>query len=174
MPWEDSRVLELADERDRKLLGFAAGISALAGIARGAYLAMVEDACRKQGLLQTRVHLDRLEWLRAEYGHTAMTLDLDDRPEGDVGLDDEDVVALLRATQGWISKGGSVARLKALYLHCEQKRKKERARLPDTEAADVRRRHWVRYEGMALADRLHFRWPNVKRLLKDLHLGSAR
>jgi hypothetical protein len=173
MPWQDARVLALVDDADRKLLRFAEGISALAGIARGVYLATLEEACRKQGLLQTRVHLDRLEWLRAEYSHTAMTLDLDDRPEGDVGLDDQDVVALLRATQGWISKGGSVARLKALYLHCEHKRKKERARLPDTEVADVRRRHWVRYEGMALADRLHFRWPNVKRLLKDLHLGSA-
>lgn len=169
MPWEDPRVLALADDCDRKLLGFAGGISALAGIARGVYLAMVEEACRNQGLLTTRIHLDRLALLCAEYGHTAMQLDLDDRPEGDVGLGDEDVLALLRATQTWIAERGDVAKLKARYQHCEQKRKTDRARLPDTEAADVRRRLWVRYEGLARADRLHFRWPNVRRLLSDLH-----
>lgn len=174
MLWQDARVLALVDDSDRKLLRFAEGISALAGIARGVYLAMLEEACRKQGLLTTRMHRDRLDWLVAEYGKAAMKLDLDDRPEGDVGLGDENVVALLRATQAWIPKAGRVTGLKPLYLHCERKRKTERARLPDTQAADVRRRDWVRYEGTALADRLHFRWLNVKRLLNDLHLGGVR
>jgi hypothetical protein len=174
MPWQDARVLALVDDSDRKLLRFAEGISALAGIARGVYLAMLEEACRKQGLLTTRIHRDRLEWLVSEYGKAAMRLDLDDRPEGEVGLDDVDVVALLRATQAWVLKADGITRLKPLYLRCEKNRKAERARLPETQAADVRRRDWVRYEGTGLADRLHFRWSHVKRLLNDLHLGRAR
>jgi hypothetical protein len=174
MPWESSDVLKLVDEYDRKLLGFAEGISALAGIARGVYLAMLEEACHKQGLLEGRRHREQLDKLVAEYGKAAIKLDLDDRPAGDVGLGDDDVVALLRETQTWVRERGSFVRLKSWYLLCENKRKADRARLPDTQAADSRRRDWVRYEGKALADRLHFRWPNVQRLLNDLHFGSTR
>ena len=58
-----------------------------------------------------------------------------------------------------------------VYARAEISRKNDRARLASTQFGVDRRMEW-QAERHGLAEPLHYRWGNVKRLLRDLEGGA--
>lgn len=170
--WNDRKVLDCVPPEDRELIPLARDISALGGIVRAVYLALVEQACADKKYLNTRQHRDYLIKCRAEWGAEAMQADLDALVADGLGLEKGALYDLLTATKDWLGTSTALpnASVKKLYAKVEYGRKLGRSRLTGTPGATQQLRGWARSaERSTPASRLHFRWPNVRRLIRDLH-----
>ncbi len=103
----------------------------------------------------------------AENGKDATKLDL---PALDVLVPDitNHLRNVILETQKWVISGRQrVEDLREVYAAAEINRKQNRARLTSDFGGRSRRNEWSA-EDQTLAQPLHFRWDNVKRLLIDL------
>lgn len=170
--WEDEEARARAPVQDQPVLDLARDISALGGIARAVYLALVEQACDDQGLNVLRTHRDHLKTCRDRWAAEAARAKLDALVESGLGLQRGRLYELLAATQKWVRSSARTPddSLKKIYSLVEHSRKTTRARLAGTHGASTQLRRWARFADRSTpADRLHFRWPQVGRLIRDLH-----
>lgn len=165
-PWA-SPIREIADSKDRPALIVAKQAAALTGIGRAIYAALVEAAKAADGGQITTRHREDVKKMLAEQGKEASKLDL-------FALDDlvPDMSSYLRnvlsETQKWVISGQQrVEDLRDVYSAAEFDRKKQRSRLANNLGGRSRRAEWSA-EDQTLAQPLHFRWGNVRRLLIDL------
>lgn len=112
-------------------------------------------------------HRSALKDTVAEWGKQAsrinMNLFLDE-----VGHIPLPVEAVLKDTFAWVRAGGrDPMSLPEVYARAEVSRKNDRARLAANQFGVDRRMEW-QGEHHGIADPLHYRWGNVKRLLRDL------
>lgn len=116
---------------------------------------------------QEKRHRTDLGDVVAEWGAKAAALDFDRFLE-DVGQLPAPVETVLRETLAWIrSKRKNPAPLLDVYERAELSRKGDRARLANNQFGVDRRMEW-QGEKHGYAEPLHYRWGNVKRLLRDL------
>ena len=165
-PWSKA-VRTIADTEDQKALRVARQSAALAGIGRAVYAALVEAAKTNDGAERTTRHRDDVRKLVAEHSDDARALDLSELHGFVPGLPDY-LANVLSQTQKWLSSGTqNVSPLRDVYQEAEIQRKGARARLANTLGGQRRRAEWIA-EDHPLAEPLHFRWGNVRRLLTDL------
>ena len=161
-------IREVADEEDRAALVVARRASALAGIGRAVYAALLESAHKLDGLSESTSHQERLTELVDAIGEDARELDLDALKDLLPKLPAE-LHGVLACTRAWLASGRKdLDPLYEKYEAAERARKHDRARLPKTVGGQKRRAEWDPGEHPK-AERLHYRWQNVRRLLKDLH-----
>ena len=166
VPWSKS-VSKIADAEDRNALTVAKHVAALAGIGRGVYAALVEEAKAAEGAGRTTIHEDHLKVLVGKFGDDARALDMAALKVLVPGLPDY-LDGVLQDTQRWLrSARVQISGLRDTYFRAEDKRKGPRARLANTHGGKNRRAEWSAGEH-PLAEPLHFRWGNVCRLLTDL------
>jgi hypothetical protein len=164
-PWA-TLVKEVADRDDKAALTIAKQAAALAGIGRAAYAALVENAKVKDGGSPTTRHRDDVAKMVAEHATDAMKLDLSALSAMAPGLPGY-LSEVLAETQKWLSGRQRVDSLQEVYCIAEVRRKGARARLANNLGGQNRRAEWSAEEH-PLAEPLHFRWGNVRRLLNDL------
>jgi hypothetical protein len=171
-PW--SRwVREVADKEDRSVLVRARQAASLAAVGRAVYAALVED-CRDRidGLQTPELHRAHLRDVIRMHSPDALALDLTAVCGDEPGIASDPILEVLKDTQHWLSAGRPVTRLADVYTYAEQRRKGvRRARLGVHLVNRERRLEWQPAEH-PLAKPLHYRWPQVKRLLDDLR-GAA-
>lgn len=164
--WGDE-ILGLAG-KDANRLKRAGQAAALSAIGRAVYAALVEslkDTRDKRP--QQKLHRANLGDVVDEWGSHAAALDFALFLE-DVGHLPAAVEAVLRETLAWIhSKSKNPASLLDVYGRAEYSRKNDRARLANNQFGVDRRMEW-QGEKHGFAEPLHYRWGNVKRLLRDL------
>ncbi|RZI99646.1 MAG: hypothetical protein EON90_10625 [Brevundimonas sp.] len=163
----DASILALAGE-EKAALNRAGQAAALSAIGRGVYAAQVETLkdVRDRRSLST-IHRDQLPETVALWGRQAASLDQAAFFQ-DVGRLPEPVEAVLTETLAWVSSGRKdPLELLQPYAAAEKSRKKDRARLADTQFGVDRRLEW-QAELHGSPEPLHFRWNNVRRLLRDL------
>ena len=166
-PW-DPAVLNVADADDRPALIRAGQAAALSAIGRAVYAHLVESIrADNDGLSTEDRHRSYLREVMSAYRSDALDLDIPamlfDVP-GIPGTFRE----VLEQTQLWVKKGSmNTAELQFLYEKAETRRKGQRARLSKTLAGRNRRAEWDPQE-QTLAEPLHYRWFQVRRLLTDL------
>jgi len=162
-----TEIADAADSEDHSALVTARQAAALAGIGRAVYAALVERARTTDGLPESTIHQDHLEEMMDLHGHDAGDIDLNVLSDLLPDLPD-DLSSVLSETLSWLSVGDpDPLALAEAYSKAEHNRKGQRARLPDTVAGRQRRTEWNPDE-QRLAEPLHYRWPNVRRLLTDL------
>ena len=168
-PWHKT-IGRVADTEDRNVLMLAKQASALAGIGRAVYAALVEHAKNSDTGQCSRTYRDRLSVMREEHGAIAQTLDLDALQECVPGQP-EVLVQVLSATQDWLGSGRQdCACLHEVYRRAEVERKRDRARLGATLGARKRRAEWnTPRMPYPVAETLHYRWGKVRMLLGDLN-----
>lgn len=165
-PWADS-ILVVASEADQRVLLLAKNMSALAGIGRAAYSALVEQLKANGSADYSVRHRDHLDEMVALYGKEARALDTEQLKALFPGLSTH-LRAVLSATQQWLnSKTSALIELQPVYATAELQRKGTRARLASSLAGQKRRAEWESDEH-PLAEPLHYRWRNVRTLLTDL------
>ena len=162
-----SEISDVADDKDRDALVIARRASALAGIGRAVYAALLEIAHAEDKLSESVFHRERLLELIGAEGREAHALDL-------VALErllprlPQSLRRILASTRAWLALGNRDPRpLYDDYEAAERDRKGERARLAKTVGGQKRRADWDPRKHQA-AQPLHYRWPNVRRLLADL------
>ncbi len=167
-PWGQA-IRRVADDEDRAALVVARQASALAGIGRSVYAALVENAHKNDGLSESTVHRERLaELVDAAEGDDARALDLEALNALMPGLPPR-LRGVLTSTRAWLASGAKdPVPLYEQYEAAERDRKGDRARLPRTVGGQKRRAEWDPGEHPR-AERLHYRWQNVRQLLEDLH-----
>ena len=162
-----SEIAAVADPEDRAALIVARQAAALAGIGRAVYAALVEIAQANDGMPQSIVHQNRLREMIELHSQDAQQIDLKALSTFLPKLRD-DLSLVLSETLNWVSGGNSDPRaLSEIYASAERNRKGLRARLPNTVASRQRRAEWDPQKHPP-AKPLHYRWPNVRRLLTDL------
>jgi hypothetical protein len=165
-PWHPA-IKKVADADDRRLLDLARQASALAGIGRAAYAALVEQASNRDTGGQERKCRDDLARMRGEHEQVALALDLAQLREAIPSLS-ANLCLVLDQTQGWLqSKRGNFSSLEDAYQCAEVERKGVRARLGATLGAKRRRAEWG-VNTLGDPQLLHYRWRNVRNLLMDL------
>lgn len=165
-PWSKA-VRSIADTDDQKALKVARQSAALAGIGRAVYAALVEAAKATDGAKRTTRHRDDVRKLVAEHANDAKALDLSELRTFVPDLPDY-LANVLSQTQKWLLSGTqNVSPLRDVYQDAEIRRKGARARLANTLGGQRRRAEWIA-DKHPLAEPLHFRWGNVRRLLIDL------
>jgi hypothetical protein len=163
-------VIEMAGE-DARWLQLAGGASALCGVGRGVYAALVEQLREEDGVLDTTYREDLIE-ASAELAPQALTLDVDAmESELKIGIRPQ-LRRVLLDTQAWL-KGGKqdVTVLLDAYREAEWDKKRRRSCLQDTFTGRERREEWrldPALGGSRAAVPLHYRWGKVQQLLKDL------
>lgn len=163
----DASVLALAGE-ERHALTRAGQAAALSAVGRAVYAAQVETLkAVHDGRASTTLHRDHLPEVVARWGRLAASLELSDFFE-DVGPLPPAVETVIIKTSAWARQGAKdPMRLLAPYAAAERSRKRDRARLADTQFGVDRRLEWQAHlHGQAAP--LHYRWNNVRRLLRDL------
>ena len=162
-----AEIAAVAGSEDRSALVTARKAAALAGIGRGVYAALVELARANDRLPESTIHQDHLEEMMELYGHDASDIDLDALNDLLPNLP-KDLSDVLAETKDWVAVGEpDPSALSETYCKAEHRRKGLRARLSDTVAGRQRRAEWDPKEHHP-AEPLHYRWPNVRRLLTDL------
>lgn len=165
-PWADS-ILAVASEEDRRALLLAKNMSALAGIGRAVYAALVEQLKANGSSDYPARHRDHLDEMVTVHGKAARALDIDQLKALIPGLSTQ-LLAVLNVTQQWLnSKTSALTELQPVYANAESLRKGARARLASSLAGQKRRAEWESDEH-PLAEPLHYRWRNVRTLLTDL------
>ena len=162
-----TEIADVADSEDRAALVTARQAAALAGIGRGVYAALVELSRTNDGFPESTIHQDHLEEMIELHGHDAGDIDLNALSKFLPNLP-EDLSGVLSETLDWVAVGDpDPSALSETYSKAEHNRKGLRARLSDTVAGRQRRAEWDPDEHR-LAEPLHYRWSNVRRLLTDL------
>lgn len=170
--WDDADVCARVPPEDKGVIPLARNVSALGGVARAVYLALVEQASEKQGLDVGRMHRDHLADCRTRWGAEAVRADLNQVVALGLGLKRDKLFDLLSSTQAWLRGSGAMpgAELAKMYADVERKRKTSRARLVGTKGAAAQLERWARFaDRSSKAERLHFRWRQVGNLLRDIH-----
>lgn len=163
-------VLEMAGE-DARWLQLAGAASALCGVGRGVYAALVEQLREEDGILDTTYREDLIK-ASAELAPQALTLDVDAmESELKIGIRPH-LRRVLLDTQAWLRDGTQdVTVLMDAYREAEWDKKRRRSCLQDTFTGRERREEWrldPALGGSRAAVPLHYRWGKVQQLLKDL------
>lgn len=163
----DAEILDLAGKEAARLRR-AGQAAALSAIGRAVYAALVESVKEERDKRpQENRHRMDLGDVVGDWGAQAAALDFPHFLE-DVGHLPAPVEAVLRETLAWIrSKKKDPALLLGAYERAEYSRKGDRARLANNQFGVDRRMEW-QGEKHGYAEPLHYRWGNVKRLLRDL------
>jgi hypothetical protein len=164
--WDDEILSLAGTEADRlKRAGQAAALSA---IGRAIYAALVETLKETRDKRPQANHhradlLDAVDRWGTQAAHLDIGLFL-----ADIGHVPLPVEAVLKESLAWIRSGAtSPMPLLETYGRAEVSRKGDRARLANNQFGVDRRMEWQGHlHGMA--EPLHYRWGNVKRLLRDL------
>ena len=164
-PWSND-ILRIADAEDRQALLRSRKAAALSAVGRAVYAAMVETIREKDGLPTDRRHRNHLPVVLRDFTKPACNLELDELHAEIQGLPCY-LHDVLDATLNWLKKPKNPLALRDVYAKAEETRKGGRARLPGSLSAKERRAEW-QPEEQTLAEPIHYRWPNVIRLLKDL------
>ena len=158
----------VADAEDQAALVTARRAAALACIGRAIYAALTEITREKDGLGDCTAHRDHLHQTIEEYGQDARAIDLNVLNSFLPTLSDG-ISLVLSETLNWLAGSDpDPGLLYEVYAKAERGRKGLRARLPDNVAGKQLRAEWDPHKH-PLAEPLHYRWPNVRRLLADLH-----
>jgi hypothetical protein len=166
--WSDA-VRSVAEEDDRHALVRAGQAAALAAIGRGVYAALVEQICQDgDGRPVSTRHRAHLNQVIQEYKTEAIKLDMAKLEEDAQRPLPRRILGVLCGTQKWLDGTPGFESLRETYQDAEIARKGRRARLAPTLFGKERRAEWSPEEH-PLAEPLHYRWRNVKRLLGDLH-----
>jgi hypothetical protein len=164
--WDDM-VLSVAGEEE-PVLRRAGKAAALSAIGRAIYAAQVEALKEERDKRpQPIFHRDDLKATISQWGKEAASLDMSLFLE-DVGRLPQEVETVLKETWSWLRSGSKDPMiLLDAYTRAEASRKGDRARLVNTQFGVDRRMEW-QGESHGKAEPLHYRWGNVKRLLRDL------
>lgn len=164
--WGDE-ILGLAG-KDAACLKRAGQAAALSAIGRAVYAALVETLKEMRDKRpQASLHRKDLGDVVEEWGSQAAGLDFPQFLD-DVGYLPAPVEAVLRETLAWIrTRTKDPAPLLNVYEPAEYSRKGDRARLANNQFGVDRRMEW-QGDKHGYAEPLHYRWGNVKRLLRDL------
>ena len=165
-PW-NRRVLQFADAEDKQALQRSRSAAALSAVGRAVYAALVETIREDEDGLPTdrrhrehlRMVIDRFEAVSRSLDHEALQADLPGLPAY--------LYDVVDATLYWLEKPNNLLDLRDVYAKAEEIRKGRRARLPRRFSAKERRVEWQPQE-QTLAEPIHYRWPNITRLLMDL------
>ena len=163
-------VIKMAGE-DAGRLKRAAGASALCGVGRGVYAALVEQL-REQDKIFDTTYRDDLIRASAKLAPRALTLDVD-AMESDLKMEiGPHLHRVLLETQAWLRDGTQdVTVLMDAYRDAEWNKKKRRSCLQENFTGRERRGEWrldPALGGSRAAVPLHYRWGKVQQLLKDL------
>ena len=167
----DSEILALAG-KDAPMLKRAGQAAALSAIGRAIYAAQVETLKETRDKRpQPNLHRAELKDAVEKWGKQAALLDMNlFLPE--LGHLPPAVEAVLKESAAWVVSGVKDPMvLLDVYARAEISRKNDRARLASTQFGVDRRMEW-QAERHGLAEPLHYRWGNVKRLLRDLEGGA--
>lgn len=158
-------------QRDAAALGRSAQVASLAAVGRGVYAALVERLRDdKDGRSTQRIHRDNLQIVVQEHGPIVQGLDME-LVEADVGKLAKTLRQVCVETMAWIGRGASDPdELLDAYVEAER-RKGRRARLDDTVDAFDRRAEW-QPDQHTKAEPLHYRWSQVRTLLRDLKAAA--
>ena len=163
----DPAVLEVAGPH-RAALERAGRAASLAAIGRGIYAALVERQKERDGRAVARRHRDALRNVLEAHAKATAKLDpdllvADLQPDLPVPVEE-----VLRETMAWVRRGsGDPSELLTTYRRAEIRRKGPRARLAEEQRGVDRRIEWVAHEHPS-AEALHYRWYQVRLLLRDL------
>ncbi len=164
--WE-GEILAIAG-KETLMLKRAGQAAALSAIGRAVYAAQVEtlkEARDKRP--QPNLHRAGLRDVMDQWGKQAARLDMG-LFLSEMGRLPAAVETVLKETSAWIRAGGKdPMQLLEAYACAEISRKSDRARLADNQFGVDRRMEW-QGERHGRPDPLHYRWGNVKRLLRDL------
>ena len=165
-PWQKA-VCGVADAVDKAAMDRARRVASLAAIGRAVYAALVETLRdNRDGLSTSPKHRSNMPDVITRYRQDAVDVDIQAVHEDAPSLPSL-FVRVLEGTQQWLSRPDNPDSLLDLYASMEQKRKGNRARLAPTPLGRQRRAEWDN-EKHPLAEPLHYRWGNVKRMLMDL------
>jgi hypothetical protein len=164
--WDES-IVDLAGG-EAAALNRAGQAAALSAVGRAIYAAQVETLkATKDRRAPTTIHRDHLAQSLATWGKQAAALDMAAFLNEVCRLPPL-VEEVLTETSAWVRKGGkNPMDLLEPYAAAERSRKQSRARLADNQFGVDRRLEW-QADNHTLAEPLHYRWDNVKRLLADL------
>jgi len=164
----DPAVLRAAGVPYQATLDRAGRAASLAAIGRGVYAALVEEQKERDGRAVGRKHRDALRGALEDHSEQAAALD------GDLLISDLQpdlppaVEEVLRRTLKWVRSGKQdPSELLATYRRAEIKRKGPRARLAEEQRGIDRRIEWSAGDH-PLPDPLHYRWDQVRLMLRDL------
>ena len=164
-------ITEMA-QHERAALVRSGQAAALSAIGRAIYAAQIEtlkaDLDRRKC---SELQRDALTSVIAGWRAEAEKLDWPSF-ERDMNTLPPPVSDALRETLHWVRSGAEdPMAIEPTYRRSEEARKGRRARLSRTQDGSDRRAEWDNEEH-GIAEPLHYRWGNVKRLLRDL--GGAR
>ena len=163
----EDMILALAGQ-DAQMLKRAGQAAALSAIGRAVYAAQVETLKEvRDKRPQPNLHRAGLKEALDQWGKQAGRLDMD-LFLGEMGRLPPAVEAVLKQSWAWVRAGGKdPMKLLEAYARAEVSRKSDRARLSNNQFGVDRRMEW-QGERHGRAEPLHYRWGNVKRLLRDL------
>lgn len=167
-PWSRA-VSDAAEPEDQSALRRARQASSLATVGRAVYAALVEYLCETEDKRAIGdIHRTYLNQVVAQHHKFALKLDIS-AIEQDIGKLPAGFRQILFDTQVWLKKGSSFTTLLEPYELNERLRKGRRSRLSTNVPARERRAGWhTEREPYPLAEPLHYRWFQVRRLLNDL------
>lgn len=160
-------ILSLAGP-DRQALVHAGHCAALSAVGRAIYAALVEKLCVNHDGRPAQVsHSKVLEDVLRKYRSEAARFDIDD-VEGDIAPLSPTLRTVVTATVTWLKQGTSdPATLADTYTEAEVTRKRSRARLALSLDGRNKRAEWMLDKHPEPAP-VHFRWSNVRDLVRDL------
>lgn len=164
----DAAIVSLAGH-EAPMLKRAGQAAALSAIGRAIYAALVEILKENRDKRpQPDRHRSALKDTVDQWGKQASRLDMNLFLD-EIGHLPPPVEAVLKDTFAWVRAGGKdPMSLLDVYAGAEVSRKDDRARLAANQFGVDRRMEW-QGEHHGQADPLHYRWGNVKRLLRDLY-----
>lgn len=164
-----------ASAEDQRRLEMAINVASLAGIGRAVYAALVETLREKDGQPTEATHHDHLLAVVEEHAEQALAVDVQKLSSSVPNLHvSKELATVLTSTQEWLRRGHHShlsAPVEDAYRRAEVRRKGVLARLATSQTGATRRCEWSP-EDHALAEPLHYRWRNVKRMLSDLRSGA--
>ncbi|MGF7007307.1 DUF6361 family protein [Aminobacter sp. BE322] len=163
----DSEILALAG-KEAAMLKRAGQAAALSAIGRAIYAAQVETLKETRDKRpQPNLHRAALKDAVEQWGGLASRLDMD-LFLAEIGHLPPAVEGVLQETSAWVrANSKDPMPLLDVYARAEVSRKDDRARLASNQFGVDRRMEW-QGERHGRAEPLHYRWGNVKRLLRDL------
>lgn len=163
----DNGILDFAG-REASMLKRAGQAAALSAIGRAIYAAQVETLKETRDKRpQPNLHRAELNDAIEQWGKQAARLDMD-LFLAEISHLPPAVEGVLKETSTWVrANSKDPMQLLEVYARAEVSRKDNRARLASNQFGVDRRMEW-QGEHHGRAEPLHFRWGNVKRLLRDL------